>query len=1147
MTSHANHRALLAALAATTCIVALAAPARAAEARSYDIPAGSLEAGLEAFGRQSGEQVLYRVDDVKGRTTNGVKGTLAADKALGQLLGGTGLRVVKGADGALAIAGNGAGGGQAATEGERGALVGSVVDQRTGKRLEGAFVTIVETGQSTTTDERGEFRFPSVRPGDVTVQISYLGYPSISENVSVSSDRRNDVSFSYGIDRNDVEIVVSGFRSARAVALNQERTAENSQTVISSDLLGNFTGSTISDALRRAPGVSFQQNDKTGDGTNIIVRGLSPDYNQVKLNGIALPETTGLQRSANLSNILADSVSKITISKTLLPNQDSAGTGGLVEIETKSPLDRPRRFADFSVQNTSRGSGFGDDFLASGTVSAKFGAEGHFGISASVQYRKLNARSLNYGLQGWSGLYLPLVEGNPAAGYADIDPRTTFPFEEGSEGFFPYYIYNEETQTKAETLTYALASEWQVSDSTNFKFDYLRSKRRATTYNAFLSLGQDDSNYQLRPVPALNGASRYVLASPDLSFSSRLITMLQPNQRETTDSFSFRGASELDAWKLNYKLGYAVGRSRSDMQYSGSFGLPGFQMDPANVLAIATDPRSGTIPSLFGAPTSPGFPQILVNDAGLAQLRPASAARIDLVTTSRDGGGKTRNWDTEFSARRDFAGGMLQYLETGVQYRRSRISSDPIKIGYYFGNSQTASSLGLEFVDAPFGKISSTSRLLALPSQGSYIDFISRLDELSEAGQLFPYEDPQDLLYDDTYTRESELAGYLQGKLQFGKLEVIGGARVTSVKVDAGFANGVRVVSATGEFDELFFQQSRQIVQASATQTNVLPRVLANYRFGESTVLRAGYFVSVARPQIILLSSEQNISLDLQPRSGPSNNQPILSVSNGNPALKPARTENFDIGFEHYDRNVGVIKINLFYKRLKNLLESNITSGVTALDGVILPDDPRFQNLPSNLFVQVSTPVNNPDVATLWGIETAFERQLNFLPGAFAGLGVYANYTYSESSKNQPASWTSKPIYDPNGVITGREQVNFVYNDIPFNQQPKHSGTVGITYNRHGFDATLLYSYQARRRVMNDRFGLHPYQDSTSSLDFHGEYVFDIRGAQARVFVEGNNLLKGAHTPNGTTSIGGGDAARYYTGANYHGGRSVTAGIALTF
>ncbi|MFB2351605.1 TonB-dependent receptor plug domain-containing protein, partial [Priestia megaterium] len=80
------------------------------------------------------------------------------------------------------------------------------------------------------------------------------------------------------------------------------------------DMLGDFGGQTISESLRRAPGVSFQRDSFTGDGTNIQIRGLDPDMNTVKLNGVELPEGTGLGRSASLNNIQTESISKVTIS-----------------------------------------------------------------------------------------------------------------------------------------------------------------------------------------------------------------------------------------------------------------------------------------------------------------------------------------------------------------------------------------------------------------------------------------------------------------------------------------------------------------------------------------------------------------------------------------------------------------------------------------------------------------------------------------------------------------------------------------------------------------------------------------------------------------------------------------------------------------
>ncbi len=76
----------------SVCALALAGSAMA-QSRSFDVPAGDLKAGLDAYIRQSGVQLIYRVDDVRGKTTKGVHGALSPDEALNQLLAGSGFKV----------------------------------------------------------------------------------------------------------------------------------------------------------------------------------------------------------------------------------------------------------------------------------------------------------------------------------------------------------------------------------------------------------------------------------------------------------------------------------------------------------------------------------------------------------------------------------------------------------------------------------------------------------------------------------------------------------------------------------------------------------------------------------------------------------------------------------------------------------------------------------------------------------------------------------------------------------------------------------------------------------------------------------------------------------------------------------------------
>lgn len=101
-------RKLVAALAASVCVVAYAAPAYA-QVREYNIGAGSLKSALDAYARQSGRQVIYKSDEVRSVRSPGVKGALSADAALERLLAGTGFTVRGDPSGAIAIVRSGNG------------------------------------------------------------------------------------------------------------------------------------------------------------------------------------------------------------------------------------------------------------------------------------------------------------------------------------------------------------------------------------------------------------------------------------------------------------------------------------------------------------------------------------------------------------------------------------------------------------------------------------------------------------------------------------------------------------------------------------------------------------------------------------------------------------------------------------------------------------------------------------------------------------------------------------------------------------------------------------------------------------------------------------------------------------------------------
>ena len=82
----------LAAFCALTLATAVFA---AASKKNFDLPAGDAVQTLKVFSEQSGEQIVYPVEQIRGQRTNAVRGELTAREALDAMLAQTGLVAVQ--------------------------------------------------------------------------------------------------------------------------------------------------------------------------------------------------------------------------------------------------------------------------------------------------------------------------------------------------------------------------------------------------------------------------------------------------------------------------------------------------------------------------------------------------------------------------------------------------------------------------------------------------------------------------------------------------------------------------------------------------------------------------------------------------------------------------------------------------------------------------------------------------------------------------------------------------------------------------------------------------------------------------------------------------------------------------------------------
>lgn len=211
---------------------------------------------------------------------------------------------------------------------------------------------------------------------------------------------------------------------------------------------------------------------------------------------------------------------------------------------------------------------------------------------------------------------------------------------------------------------------------------------------------------------------------------------------------------------------------------------------------------------------------------------------------------------------------------------------------------------------------------------------------------------------------ENAYAGYLMANQKLSdKLSVLAGVRLEHTQLESdGFS--VRFIE-----DDIISEE----VTADNSYTNILPSVHFKYDFSTNTILRFAWTNTLARPNYE----------DLIPRAEIINGDDKIIL--GNAALDPTTSMNFDLMAEHYFKSIGLISGGLFYKNIDDFIYTFISE---AADNSFGPDTEGFD---------VFQPLNG-DNATIFGVEFAFQRQLDFLPGFTRNFNIYVNYTYLTSS-----------------------------------------------------------------------------------------------------------------------------------------------------
>ena len=129
------------------------------------------------------------------------------------------------------------------------------------------------------------------------------------------------------------EIVVTGIRASLESSLNLKRSGQGVVDGIVAEDIGKFPDTNLAESLQRISGVSINRT-ASGEGQQITVRGVGPDFNLILLNGRQMPtgvlsnENGGANgsRAFDFANLSSDSIAAFW--RKILPSALTEMTSG---------------------------------------------------------------------------------------------------------------------------------------------------------------------------------------------------------------------------------------------------------------------------------------------------------------------------------------------------------------------------------------------------------------------------------------------------------------------------------------------------------------------------------------------------------------------------------------------------------------------------------------------------------------------------------------------------------------------------------------------------------------------------------------------------------------------------------------------------
>jgi iron complex outermembrane recepter protein len=797
------------------------------------------------------------------------------------------------------------------------------------------------------------------------------------------------------------EVVVTGFRASLNKALDAKQEQVGAIDMIVAEDIADFPDLNLAESLQRVPGVVIARD--AGEGRQISVRGLGPQFTRVRINGVEAMSANGgtdaaggtnRGRNFDFNTFASELFNNITIRKSAAAEIEEGSLGATVDLRAARPFDYDGLtlaggvqlgYNDLSEDNDPRGT-----FLVSNTF-----ADGKFGALLSVAYTKRNltdegsstVRWMHSGnpLPGQAGARTNCTSATPAANnnncFLTLDPTYTgtATLDQINDAFRPRIPRYDQYFHEQERIGVTGALQFAPSDATTISLDVLYAKFDAERTEIFLEApvfstagnamapttapNINDVNPVAAVIDSTNTLVYGVFNDVDIRSEARFDELTTEFTQITLDakhSFS-------DTVTLNTLVGFAESNHDNPVQTTllfDAFDVDGYTYDfrgDSRLPLITYGTRDVTAAGTWALSQIRLRPQSTINSF--------QTAGFDLEWTPNDswkikGGPDWKNFIYKSTEVRR-SNGTTANLETNVTAAAGIPVANYSTLVQNFGNG----------LDLPAGSVTSW----LIPDLSVASDVLDLNNRTLYALGIQP------ALGNNNEIEEDDLGVWVQGDFSYeiGSRTLRGNVGVRHVQTD---------LTTTGYTFQAGTGGGAVLITVNNDYSDTLPSFNLVYDISDDLLVRLSGAKVMTRPNLGNLAPGASVSV-----SG--NNR---TVTAGNPFLDPFRAKAYDASIEWYFAPESLIGLSLFYKDIDSFV-TNVRSDIPFTGNPLgIPDSvataacgttPGCTAAASWAF----TVPTNTEGGEVQGFELSYQQPFTFLPGIWSNFGTILNYTSVES------------------------------------------------------------------------------------------------------------------------------------------------------